>query len=173
MNAPELWDVYDANRAPAGRTVTRDSANVPPGDYHLVVRAFIVGRDGRILLTKRSPNKRGAGMWEAPAGSVLAGEDSRAGVLREVLEECGVALDPNGGEIFRQGLWTAETYGDISHHWDEWLFLRDVDLSEVRLQEGETCDATLATLGELETLVSGGCFFGGADPLPELRRILR
>jgi len=169
----ELWDVYDANRAPTGRTMVRGSKIIPPEDYHLVVRAFIVGRDGRILLTKRSPNKRGAGLWEVPSGSVLAGEDSRAGVLREVLEECGVALDANGGEIFRQGSWTAETSGDISHHWDEWLFRRDVDLSKVRLQEGETCDSMLATVEELEALISEGRFVNGEIPLRELRRILQ
>ena len=72
MSSPdELWDVYDADRNLKGRLHKRGEA-LDEGDYHLTVQVFVRRNDGQFLLTKRSPNKGFAGMWECTGGSAVA-----------------------------------------------------------------------------------------------------
>lgn len=48
---------------------------------------------GRVLLARRPANKHLGGMWEFPGGRIEEGEDSRAGLVRELREELGIDLD--------------------------------------------------------------------------------
>ena len=52
----ELWDVYDVNRAPTGRTHVRGEP-LAPGDYHLVGDVWTVNFENKVLLTQRHPSK--------------------------------------------------------------------------------------------------------------------
>jgi 8-oxo-dGTP diphosphatase len=52
----------------------------------------VLERDGRFLLGKRSPHKLAAGYWCPICGSVEAGEPQAQAVVREVLEETGLAV---------------------------------------------------------------------------------
>ena len=72
----ELWDLYDKDRRPLGRTHQR-GLPVPPGAYHLAVIVVILNPKGEVLLTRRAPEKDACpGWWENTGGSVLAGETS-------------------------------------------------------------------------------------------------
>ena len=108
--------------------------------------------DGKFLLTKRSANKTFSLLWETTAGSAIAGDDSLSAALREVREETGLILKPeNGRRILTQK--TRHTFADV------WLFEQEFSLTDIVLQDGETCDAKLATKDEIlqmdkdETLV--------------------
>ena len=69
----ELWDLYDNDRRPLGRTHQR-GLPVPPGAYHLAVIVVILNPKGEVLLTRRAPEKDACpGWWENTGGSVLAG----------------------------------------------------------------------------------------------------
>ena len=69
----ELWDLYDKDRRPLGRTHQR-GLPVPPGAYHLAVIVVILNPKGEVLLTRRAPEKDACpGWWENTGGSVLAG----------------------------------------------------------------------------------------------------
>ncbi len=140
----ELWDVLDADANPVGRTHER-GIPMPEGDYHLVVVVWLESKDGRFLVSKRTPNKYLGGRWEAPGGSVTAGEDSLTGALREVEEELGICLDPEKG----RKLWR---YRRVDDFVDVWHFPVDVELCELRFQEGETCDARYVTPAEIEEM---------------------
>ncbi len=90
----ELWDIYDSDGALTGRTHPRGQP-LAPGDYHLAVTVTVVDSRGRVLLTRRSREKTLCpGVWECPGGGVLAGETSREGAARELLEETGIAAAP-------------------------------------------------------------------------------
>jgi 8-oxo-dGTP diphosphatase len=62
-----------------------------------IVAAAILIEDGRVLITQRKAGTHLAGAWEFPGGKVLAGEDPREGLRRELSEE--LAIDAAVGEI--------------------------------------------------------------------------
>lgn len=52
--------------------------------------AAVIDAAGRILLIQRADNRR----WAMPGGALQVGESPAEGILREVLEETGVACEP-------------------------------------------------------------------------------
>ena len=81
----EQWDLYDQNRCPLHRKHVRGMP-MQPGEFHVVVNVLSVDRQGNILITKRHPKKPFGGKWEVTGGSVLAGETSLHGAVRELEE---------------------------------------------------------------------------------------
>ncbi len=141
----ELWDVYDRDRISTGRTHRRGDL-IPDGDYHLVVHVWVKNREGKILLTRRSANKGFPHMWECSGGSAVVGENSITAAIREVKEETGISVVPESGRVIK-------SMRRVNDHVDVWLFETDAKLSDVRLQEGETCDAKLVTKNEMSEMV--------------------
>ncbi|MDR2649383.1 MAG: NUDIX domain-containing protein [Clostridiales bacterium] len=155
----EYWDVLDENRSLTGRKHRRID-DMRPGDYHLVVRAWIMNCKGEFLITRRAFNKIGfPGMWEVPSGSATAGEQSLEATVREAKEECGIDLSPENGTLF-------STCRRGNSFYDNWLFRQDFDLADVKLQEGETIDARAATWNEIDYMMERGEFIG-RDVFPE------
>lgn len=146
----EIWDIYDGNRIKTGRTAVRGE-RLGEGEFHLVVHVWIVNRRGEYLITKRSPGKSFPGMWECTGGSALAGEDSREAALREVREETGLILYPACGRIVMT-LKRKDNFADV------WLFRTEFDLSNVVLQEGETCDVMKADENTVREMIGKGEF---------------
>jgi 8-oxo-dGTP diphosphatase len=62
------------------------------------VCAAAVIREGRVLVGRRNRYIRDPGRWELPGGKLVAGEDPRACVARELLEEFGVRAQV--GDLF-------------------------------------------------------------------------
>ncbi|MBN2549113.1 MAG: NUDIX hydrolase [Anaerolineales bacterium] len=56
-----------------------------------VAAAALIEQEGRVLLVRRA-NDPQRGLWTLPAGFVDAGEDPRAAVERECLEEAGLRV---------------------------------------------------------------------------------
>ncbi len=146
----ELWDVLDENRTPTGLTIPRGET-LAKGQYHLVVHVWIKNSRGEFLITKRAPSKGFANMWETTGGSAVAGDDSLAAALRETKEETGLTLSPENGRIIM-------TYKGRDYFTDVWLFKADFPLSDVILQESETCDADYASPKKIRELNKNGAF---------------
>jgi len=156
----ELWDVYDAAGNKTGRLQRRGDP-LAEGDCHLCVHVWIRNGKGQYLLTRRAPEKSGAGLWECPGGSALAGEDSLTAALREVREETGITLDPEKGRlVFR--------FSGEHYHCDVWHFRQEIALAELVLQPGETCEAQLADAGTIRGIHAAGQFLDFED----LERVL-
>jgi mutator protein MutT len=64
------------------------------------VLAAVVERDGCLLLARRPPGKRHAGLWEFPGGKFLPGETSLEAARRELAEELGVEAAGIGGLLW-------------------------------------------------------------------------
>ena len=133
--AMEFWDLYNDKREKTGRIHERGKA-IPEGYYHLCVSVWLVNRKGEFLLSQRHPDKEYPLCWECTGGSVLAGESSLDGALREVKEELGITLAPEKGKILFQ------TRRDKRQdYYDVWIFPYDVDIENLRLQSTEVVAA--------------------------------
>ena len=56
----------------------------------LVAAVALVDADGRVLLSKRPPDKQLGGLWEFPGGKVERGERPEAALIRELKEELAI-----------------------------------------------------------------------------------
>lgn len=149
----EIWNLYDENRNLTDETMVRGD-EIPEGRYHLVVHVWIRDDQGRFLISKRHPQKIGwPNFWETTGGSVVAGEDSLTGAIREVEEELGISLSPDDLVLL-----TSERREWGRDFMDTWMARWNGDLSEITLQEGETVDARWVTYDELRALDDGGVF---------------
>ena len=114
----EKWDLYTRKRECTGREQIRGE-DIPEGLYHLVVHVWLKNHQGQYLISKRSADRPTHPlMWECPGGSVLLGETSLHGAVREVEEEVGVRLVPENG---RQVFFTVRDSA-MPHLLDVWLF---------------------------------------------------
>jgi len=55
------------------------------------VAAAVAMHDGMVLVTRRAPGEKLAGMWEFPGGKLEPGETVQQCIVRELDEELGVA----------------------------------------------------------------------------------
>lgn len=160
----ELLDIYDREGNPTGRIQPRDTS-LAGEDSVLVVDVWIVGSDGRFLLSKRAQEvMTEPGVWQMTCGCVASGEDSYTGALREVEEELGIQLTTQG-----------ELYGrfQIPHLLiDAWVFREDVDIGDVKLQPGETCDSMWAHSKQVRELLDTGRFIHPRR-LPYIQKFLK
>ena len=133
----EIWDLYDENRELLGKDHVRGE-QLPIGGYHLVVHVWIRNSKGEYLIAQRSANRPTFPlMWECVDGSVVKGEDSLQGVLREVKEEVGIDLLPEKGQVVLSDIKKIEFGKVVNKIVDVWLFDYDgeVDLGNATTDE--------------------------------------
>ena len=154
----ELWDIYDKDKKPTGRTMKRNDWCLKDGEYHLTVLGVVCRPDGKFLITKRVMTKAWApGWWEVSGGAVMAGESSEQAVKREVLEETGLDVSgAEGGYVFS---YKRENPGEGDNYFvDIYRFVMDFDKSDVCPQEAETDGFMLATIDEIKGFADQGIF---------------
>lgn len=153
----EIWDVFDEERRPTGRTMERGTP-MKPKDFHVVVHVWIQNSLNECLITKRTSDKESfPGFWEATGGSALAGETSREAALREVKEETGIDLSGRPGGLFHSFRRGKDEGGEFV---DVWLFTADFPVESVVFQEHETCGARWASWEKLREMMAEGIFIG-------------
>ena len=141
----EWNDIYDKDRNLTGR-VHRRGTPWRKGEYGLVVCVWVHDGKGKLLLTKRAPEKSFPGTWENTGGSVKAGEYSRQAIARELYEETGIRAEETEFELLDSGC-------DGNTHYDYYYLERSVPLEDVVLQPGETVDAKWATYEEVRGMI--------------------
>ena len=94
----ELNDIYDENRCLTGRTHKRGDPWLP-GEYGLVVCVWVYDGKGKLLMTRRAPQKTFALTWENSGGAARAGETSRQAIRRELFEETGIRAEEKDFEF--------------------------------------------------------------------------
>ena len=131
----ELWDLYNDKKEKIGITHQRGMP-IPKGYYHLCVSIWIINQQGEFLLSQRHPDKDYPLYWECTGGSVLSGESSLDGALREVKEELGILLDARNGKLVYQ-----TRRDDLQDFYDVWVFPYDIEIKDLCLQKTEVIEA--------------------------------
>ena len=134
---PEMWDIYDINKNKTGKQVQRNSYQFKKGEYHIVVTAIIINSKNEILISKRAAYKKFGLMWECNGGSILAGETSLEGVLREIKEELGIEFLKEEA-IFLKEIRRDKIPPDFK---DLWLFRKDININDITFPDGESIEA--------------------------------
>lgn len=144
----EIWDIYDKDRNKTGRLAQRGVDRLKEGEYHIVVTAVILNSKNEILITQRASFKAFPFMWECNGGSILAGETSLQGIIREVKEEVGVEFKEEDA-VFLKTLERSCVPPDFK---DIWIFRKDIDDSEITLPDGEAVCFKWVTIDEFEEM---------------------
>lgn len=125
----EIWDLYNERRELIGREHIRGE-EIPEGCYHLVVHVWIRNSKGEYLISQRSADRPMHPLkWECVGGSVLKGEDSLSGALRETKEEVGLSLSRDKGKLVRSTVRKMINGAKFSDILDVWLFEYDGKVS--------------------------------------------
>lgn len=141
----EYNDIYDKDRNPTGRTHLRGTP-WKKGEFGMVACVWVHDGAGKLLLTRRAPEKTFAGTWENSGGAVRAGENSLQAIQRELFEETGIRAEQSEFELIDSG-------SDGNTHYDYYCLERSVPLSEIVLLPGETVAAKWVTFPEIHEMI--------------------
>lgn len=176
----EKWDLYTKYREKTGKEHIRGE-EIPEGLYHLVVHVWIRNSKGEYLLSRRAADRPTYPFfWETLGGSVLQGETSIEGAVREVKEEVGITLSPESGQLaftkIRDTV-NGEKFRDIL---DVWVFYYDgeADLTAATTKEVAECkwlrsDQIYDLFQEQKLVPTLDYFFSAfSGPIPHYRDII-
>lgn len=141
----EYNDIYDKERRLTGR-LHRRGTPWEKGEYGLVVCVWVYDGQGKLLLTRRAPEKSFAGTWENSGGAAQAGESSLEAITRELQEETGIAASPEEFELL-------SSQRDRNAHYDFYCLKKAIPLEQVVLQPGETDDAKWVTFEQVHEMI--------------------
>jgi len=154
----EYWDIYDEDKRKTGRTMARNDWRMADDEFHLTVLGVITRPDGKFFISRRKLTKPwAAGWWEVPGGGVIAGEESRDAVIREIKEETGLDVSKaKGGYAFS---YRRDNHEERNNYFvDIYKFLMDFDESDIHVKGDEVEEFRIATKAEIEKLASDGIF---------------
>lgn len=141
----EIIDVYNKRREKTNKTCERGKEK--DGEYGLSVHIWIMNKEGKFLVQKRSKNKKiFPDMWSLTAGAVDTGETSEEGAIRETKEEIGINIEKEEFELILS-IKRKHNFLDI------WLVRKDIDLKDIVMQEEEVQKVKWVTKEELEEMI--------------------
>lgn len=141
----EKWELVDINKKKTGVIHERGKENsIPEGMYHLVVDVWTKNSKGEILLTQRHPDKNYGLMWECSGGSIVLGEDSITGAMRELFEETDIVARKKN--LFFLGDTIKSNYIV-----DTYLYVLEDDNIPLNLQAEEVVDVMWVPADEMES----------------------
>ncbi len=159
----EVWDLLDDKRQSVNKKHIRGS-KIKAGYYHIVAEIWTVNSNKEILLTLRHPDKEiYPNLWENTGGSVTTGETSKSGAVRELFEETGI-------EATEDDIVLLGTRKETSAFVDTYVVRKDIPISALTMQEGETVAAKWVTIVELDQMIANGDV---ASPVAERLKPLR
>ena len=152
----ELWDLYNERRELTGRDHVRGE-EIPQGYYPLVVHVWIRNSKGQYLISQRSADRPTCPLlWECVGGSVVKGEDSLTGALRETREEVGIVLSPEDGKRVYSVVRRMVEGVKFSDILDVWLFEYDGTVSLEQATTKEVAQTAWMTKEQIKELYDTG-----------------
>lgn len=139
----EILDLYDGNRVKTGKTMVRGTP-CPKGYYRLVIHVCVFNGEGKMLIQRRQPFKKGwSNLWDVTVGGcAVFGDTSQSAAERELKEEIGLSHSFEG---LRPSLTINFSFGFD----DVYIIEKEVDLSSLFLQKEEVQSVKWADLDEI------------------------
>ncbi len=148
----EKWDILNADGEYIGKTALRGRFNLKPGEYHLVVHIWVVSANGKVLIQRRSEEKKlMPGEWAATGGAAISGEDSYTAASRELYEELGITSD-------EQTLKKLTRIKRRNSLLDIWFLKTDKELNDLVLQQDEVAEVRWISLDDFKEMIKKGEF---------------
>ncbi len=142
----EYWDQYDKDRNLLGKTHLRgDKFN--EGEYYVCCEVWVMNPEGKMLTTKRHPNKKAGNLWEFVGGGTLAGETTIQSAVRELFEETGI-------KVQEDDLMFLATNASKNYFQDIYTVVSDVPIESVVLQQDEVVDAKWSSFEDIEKMIA-------------------
>lgn len=142
----EWNDIYDENRNLTGR-IHRRGSKWARGEYGLVVCVWVHDGKGKLLMTRRAPQKSFAHTWENPGGAAQAGETSLQAIRRELFEETGIRAEESEFELL-------STSRDVHFFYDHYCLKAEVPLEKIVLQPGETDAVKWVSFAQVHEMIA-------------------
>lgn len=149
----EKWEILDDYGNSTGEVLERNNPRVwDKGIYHLASDVWILNSENKILIQKRSEQKKlEPNVWAMTGGSVIFGETPKETIVREAKEELDIDINPNDLQLITKikslNVWV-NTY----------LLKCDYDISKMKFQPDEVSDVKWATWEEIDNFVKQGKF---------------
>ena len=148
----EVWDLYDENKNVTGKYCIRGT-EIPDNLYHLVVHVWIKNSKGEYLISQRSENRPKFPLkWECVGGSVLQGENSLQGAIRETKEEIGIDLTQLDGKLVYTKIRKVIKGRKCNDIMDVWLFEYNGDVNLKNATTDEVRDTKWVKKEEIKYL---------------------
>lgn len=159
----EYLDVYNENKELVNKTIERHESRSVLGDneYFLFEQAWIINNDGKILLTRRAPNKKYAGFWEPTSGHVMSCEKSIDGIKRELKEELGIKINDNELTLIK-------SFIDKKSIKEIWIVKKDISINSLKFIDNEVSDAKYVTIDEFKEMLKNNETFNNLNYFIEL-----
>ena len=95
--------------------------------------------------------------WEVPGGGVNAGEESKDAIIREIKEETGIDVSrADGGYVFSYKRINPEEKNN--YFVDIYKFILDFDDKDIKVQDKEVSEFSIATIDEVKQYAKQGIF---------------
>ena len=122
-----------------------------------VVHIWIRNSKGEYLISQRSADRLAFPlMWECVGGSVIKGEDSLTGALRETKEEVGLTLSPEDGKLVYSVVGRVVNGVKFTDIVDVWLFEYDGPVSLDQATTKEVAQTAWMTKEQIKELFDTG-----------------
>lgn len=159
----ELLDIYNADKELTGKTIGRHESRdvLNDGEYFLFEQAWVLNSNKEILLTKRAPTKKYAGMWEPTSGHIKSGETSFDGIKRELKEEIGLSVKNDEIKLVK-------TFLDKKSIKEIWVVNKDVSINDFKFIDNEVSDAKFVTLNEFKKMLENNETFNNLEYFVDL-----
>ena len=147
----EMLDVYDINGNKTGEVVERYKHQIP-GNYYLCIHAYIVTRDKKYIIQRRSMEKKYfPGIWDITCGAADSGENSYTAAVREVKEELGIDVSSYPYHLIGRSI-----YFDCLN--DVYFFYTDFSAEDCIPDPEEVMDVKAIDSAELISLINDSSF---------------
>ena len=142
----ELRDLYDINSNKTDKTYMKGDP-IPEGYYPMVVMVVIRNSKGEFLMQKRVESK--GGDWGVTGGHPKSGETPMEGIITEVKEELGLDFSKERFVEYDSGCDGKDCY-------KMYFVTKDIDISDITIQEEELSEVRWFTMDELKSMVESG-----------------
>lgn len=149
----EKWKILDENGNFTGEILDRNNPRVwEKGIYHQGADVWIINSENKILIQKRSKEKKlEPNVWAMTGGSVILEENSLQTIVREAKEELNIDIMASDLKLI-----TKFKTGNV---WiDTFILKNDFDINKIVFQKEEVSDVKWATIEEIDELFSNGNF---------------